>query len=110
MFLVSNPIINYVAYEAMKKYLLMRNKKSVARDVDAVLQARGMSDVSFMQLRQLLLQEDDGSEGQLPDLNFGQYMKAEDARRWREYLAQTSILFTSIDSRELQTLYWIKTH
>jgi hypothetical protein len=29
MFLVSNPIINYVAYEAMKKYLLMRNKKSV---------------------------------------------------------------------------------
>jgi hypothetical protein len=29
MALVSNPIINYVAYEAMKKYLLLRNKKSV---------------------------------------------------------------------------------
>ena len=29
MFLVSNPIINYVAYEAMKKYMLMKNKRGV---------------------------------------------------------------------------------
>jgi len=29
MFLVSNPIINYTAYETMKKYLMVRNKKSV---------------------------------------------------------------------------------